>query len=213
MALGRNYFRDRLWQDPNIKVSATGGRDPVSGRLTADYGLWEGLMARVYGMDPQKQANLALEHRLDKGAEKHAKDKYGLTPGDLLKVGVDINDPNNTIDQINTAASKFAKLKKNEAKGEVETQRKIERGELIADRKTAREDRRAEQALLSKERQLEAQQANLQQLKILGMQNQASENQWMRQMQYMDKKEEAKQEEAQLEALVAGLASLGANLI
>ncbi len=45
------------------------------------------------------------------------------------------------------------------------------------------------------------------------MQNQASETQWMRQMQYMDKKEEAKQEEAQLEALVAGLASLGANLI
>jgi len=212
MALGRNYFRDRLWQDPNIKVSATGGRDPVSGRLTADYGLWEGLMARVYGMDPQKQANLALEHSLDKGAEKYAREQ-GLTPGDLLEVGVDINDPNNTIDQINTAASKFAKLKKNEAKGEVETQRKIERGELIADRKTAREDRRAEQALLSKERQLEAQQANLQQLKILGMQNQASENQWMRQMQYMDKKEEAKLEEAQLEALIAGLASLGANMI
>ena len=211
MALGRNWTRDRLWGTSDGSV--TGGRDPVSGRLTADYGLWEGLMARAYRMDPQKQANLALEYKLDKGAEEHAKTKYGLTPGDLLEVGVDINDPNNTIDQINTAASKFAELKKDEAEGKVETHRQTVRTETEADRQKVRAERRAEQALLSKERQLEAQQANLQQLKILGMQNQASENQWMRQMQYMDKKEEAKQEEAQLEALIAGLASLGANLI
>jgi len=200
MALGRNYFRDRLWQGP-ITGSATGGRDPVSGQLTADYGFWEGLMARAYGMDPQKQANLALEYKDDKQAQAYARTQ-GLTPGDLLKVGVDINDPNNTIDQMNTAVSQLAELKKNKAEGKAETHRLKLEGE-----------RKAERDLLSKERRLEAQQANLQQLKILGMQNQASENQWMRQMQYMDKKEEAKQEEAQLEALIAGLASLGANLI
>ena len=200
MAWGRNYFRDRLWQGP-ITGSATGGRDPVSGRLTADYGFWEGLMARAYGMDPQKQANLALEYESDKQAQAYARTK-GLTPGDLLKAGVDINDPNNTIDQMNTALTDLEKLKKTETKTEAETHRLKLEGE-----------RKAERDLLSKERRLETQQANLQQLKILGMQNRASENQWMRQMQYMDKKEEAKQEEAQLEALVAGLASLGANLI
>ena len=211
MALGRNWARDRLWGTSDGSV--TGGRDPVSGRLTADYGLWEGLMARVYKMDPQKQANLALEHRLDKGAEKHAKEKYGLTPGDLLKVGVDINDPNNTIDQINTAASKFAELKKQEAEDKVTAKEDLVRTQTLEDRKTQREQAVADRELLSKERRLEAEQANLQQLKILGMQNQASQTQWMRQMEYMDKKEEAKLEEAQLEALIAGLASLGANLI
>jgi len=211
MALGRNWARDRLWGTSDGSV--TGGRDPVSGRLTADYGLWEGLMARAYRMDPQKQANLALEHRLDKGAEKHAKEKYGLTPGDLLKVGVDINDPNNTIDQINTAASDFAELKKGEAEDKVTAKETLVRTQTLEDRKTQREQAVADRELLSKERRLEAEQANLQQLKILGMQNQASQTQWMRQMEYMDKKEEAKLEEAQLEALIAGLASLGANLI
>ena len=211
MALGRNWARDRLWGTSDGSV--TGGRDPVSGRLTADYGFWEGLMARAYQMDPQKQANLALEHKLDKGAEKHAKEKYGLTPGDLLKVGVDINDPNNTIDQINTAASKFAELKKQEAEDKVTAKETLVRTQTLEDRKTQREQAVADRELLSKERRLEAEQANLQQLKILGMQNQASQTQWMRQMEYMDKKEEAKQEEAQLEALIAGLASLGANLI
>ena len=210
MALGRNWARDRLWGTSDGSV--TGGRDPVSGRLTADYGFLEGLMARAYQMDPQKQANLALEHRLDKGAEKHAKTK-GLTPGDLLKVGVDINDPNNTIDQINTAASKFAELKKQEAEDKVTAKETLVRTQTLEDRKTQREQAVADRELLSKERRLETEQANLQQLKILGMQNQASQTQWMRQMEYMDKKEEAKQEEAQLEALIAGLASLGANLI
>ena len=185
MALGRNWTRDRLWRTSDGSV--TGGRDPVSGRLTADYGLWEGLMARVYGMDPQKQANLGLERKLDIDAEAYAKSK-GLTPGDLLKVGVDINDPNNTIDQMNTAASDFAELKKGKAEGKAETHRLKVRDETIADREYLSEQRKAEQALLSKERQLEAQQANLQQLKILGMQNQASQTQWLRQMEYMDRK-------------------------
>ncbi len=210
MALGRNWARDRLWGTSDGSV--TGGRDPVSGRLTADYGLWEGLMARVYGMDPQKQANLALEHSLDKGAEKYAREQ-GLTPGDLLEVGVDINDPNNTIDQINTAASKFAELKEKEAEAKVKAKETLVRTQTLDDRRTQREQAVADRELLSKERRLEAEQANLQQLKILGMQNQASQTQWMRQMEYMDKKEEAKLEEAQLEALIAGLASLGANLI
>ena len=211
MALGRNWTRDRLWGTADGSV--TGGRDPVSGRLTADYGLLEGLMARAYRMDPQKQANLALEYKLDKGAEKHAKEKYGLTPGDLLKVGVDINDPNNTIDQINTAASKFAELKEKEAEAKVKAKETLVRTQTLDDRRTQREQAVADRELLSKERRLETEQANLQQLKILGMQNQASQTQWMRQMEYMDKKEEAKLEEAQLEALIAGLASLGANLI
>ena len=182
MAWGRNWTRDRIWENADKNITGTGGQ----------VGTLDNILGTLYGMNVQKQADLGWQHKLDVQAQDYIDSLPGYS-ADLL--GLDMSKPNNTKGEINDAIAKYNKTEKTTTQNKSRTEKK--------------EDFKIE----AKQRRLEAEQANLQQLKILGMQNQASQTQWLRQMEYMDKKEEAKQEEAQLEALIAVLASLGANLI
>lgn len=181
MALGRNWTRDRIWDKAD--ESTTG--------LGAQTGMWENILGTLYGIDVQKQADLGLQHKRDKDADR----SLSGTAYSAEELGLDMSKPNNTREEVKSAINRLLTKEKKTTRDRI------------------RSDKKEDFQMEATQRRLEAEQANLQQLKILGMQNQASQTQWLRQMEYMDKKEEAKLEEAQLEALIAGLASLGANLI
>jgi len=68
----------------------------------------------------------------------------------------------------------------------------------------------AEMQLLSGDKNAAAE--RLQQLTMAENADIRAQQQWLRQMEYMDRKDQSLKEEKELETLIAGLASLGANL-
>ncbi len=78
------------------------------------------------------------------------------------------------------------------------------------DRSTKSNEKIALQKLLLSDQNAKAE--RLQQLTMAENADIRAQQQWLRQMEYMDRKDQALKEEKELETLIAGLAALGANL-
>jgi hypothetical protein len=193
MALGRNWARDRYWGtvEPGISGEVGGG-------------LWQGLLAQAYGMDLEKQQGLKItrDRDVEASGQYEVYKKRGITDQQLG--GYDNTRSDNTIDDLNSRYNAY--LKKEEKSKDAKSLQQLKDVHNITN--TSNEKMQTERLLVDKLNRAEDRAARLEELEASDLR---AQQQWARQMEYEDKKTAASKEEKALEALVAGLASIGAG--
>ncbi len=193
MALGRNWARDRYWDtvEPGISGEVGGG-------------LWEGLLAQMYGMDLEKQQGLKKTRDMDTRASGlyEKLQKEGVTVGDLG--GYDNSKSDNTVEDLLSRYKSYQTNKKSTERSE--RLNELEQVHNLTSK--SNEKMQTERLLMDKLNRAEDRAARVEELEASDLR---AQQQWARQMEYEDKKDAASKEEKALEALVAGLASIGAG--
>ena len=199
------YLNDRAVQDMV--------KDSVTGKMKAPWNL-NSWYQSVIGGDPQAAVDAAVLHQTsDKlhskvGDSGFSYEQLGLDPNQTLTKG----QVGNAIERAKKAqavkdqALYLTNLKASQAPTVLAAKNQAK---ATSESTKATKDI-ALQQLLSGDKNAAAE--RLQQLIMAEDADTRAQQQWLRQMEYMDRKEQALREEKELETLIAGLSMLGANL-
>lgn len=200
-----NFLRDKAVQG---KVY-----NQATNQWEAAFDPWSGINTMLGG-DPQ--AAVDAWHKGDISRKSHEKaeesgfsyDQLGVGPDQVLKKG----------DYVNALAKAKSAAKKQNKRDQLDIVAATQAPQIKATEanttatlaSTAANKEIAIQQILSGNQNAAAE--RLQQLTMAENADTRAQQQWLRQMEYMDRKEQALKEEKELEALIAGLTMLGANL-
>ena len=200
-----NFLRDR-----NV-----GGKvfNEATGQWEAGFNPWSGI-STMLGNDPQAAVNAWDTRNTSEALHNKAVDSgYSYDELDL--------DPNQTLikGQVGNAIQKAREKQKGASDKQWLTRLKAQQAPgVLASENVAKATSESTQAtkeialqqLLSGDKNAAAE--RLQQLTMAENADIRAQQQWLRQMEYMDRKDQSLKEEKELETLIAGLSMLGANL-